>query len=58
MNIAEQLYHTIRNHIIDELEYMTEEDKNQILENLEKDTGEHGLSFDMVEIMENPYKWN
>ncbi len=52
-NPAETLFNEINQSIVEMLEGVTEEEKNDILTALDEDTGDTVMTFDIAEIMEN-----
>ncbi len=52
-NSAQQLFFTIQEKIVEELENITPEQRDVILAELEEDTDDCVLGFDLAHIMEN-----
>ena len=50
---AEELFSSIREEITDRMEMMSEKERDDLLSDLEKDTDDTVLTFDIAEIMEN-----
>ena len=50
---SEELFFSIKETITERMEMMSEKERDDLLSDLEKDTDDTVLTFDLVEIMEN-----